>query len=531
MNSPLPGHKQLSGIQTLFYSLPALSAVAMLCTNRWFTVVDDETALIDTAFHPASYTISIFANGFGQHRHPPLSDLFLHFWLVLTHANFHLLRVPFIVLYAIGVYALGRSARLLGRKKSELWVLGIGALWPYGFHYGRAAAWYCFCFAAVCLLTLVYSRFIERPSVARWIWLMIAILAAIYSNYFCWILLTCLAADFWIKRRADFSRWWPALLATVLLTLLLYYPILHVFFHVLKKEGVLHFSPVSSAAFATYSLYCTFVSESVGPWFWGFGIPAGVAIASCLVLTFFLSNRSARRFFLYYLISFAILVIAGIEEPKHLVLVGPWLILAVGCTIATAPAGTCRRLLIASMLVPGLIGWFGIVDRNYYAAPHWVEPWQTIANRAAEVVREGGIVIGNNPSFFFYLTYALPADTPVGSGRVWGLLPNSVHHPGVYSFSQWQKEGRPTARETWLTSGMHFDIPGESDSEAKTYLGSVCSLQVDQKMVYDAGARWKRRFAPAFGELDWRVELRSYACMTPHAPGPSDLGSSDQSMR
>jgi len=509
-NSPreMPSKK----LATVVSLLPILTGIAMLATNRWFTVVDDETALIDTAFHPASYTIFIFAHGIGQHRHPPLSDLFLHFWLVLTYANFHLLRVPFILLYVIGVYALGRAARILGGTKSELWVLGIGALWPYGFHYGRVAAWYCFCFAAVCVLTLAYLRFVEKPSFVRWTWLVLATLGAIYSNYFCWVLLACLAVDFWARRKGDFSRWWPLLLESILLIALLYYPIFHVFFYVLHREGIFHFSPVSTAAFATYSLYCTFVSESVGPWFWGFGVPAGAAIVCCLALTFRLSTWEAKRFFFYYLASFAILAVAGIEEPKHLVLVGPWLILAVGTTIGTTEVGNLRRLLIASILVPGLIGWFGILDRNFYAAPHWVEPWQAVAGQAAEIVRNGGLVIGNNPSFFFYLTYALPADTPSGSGRIWGLLPNSVRYPHVYTFAQWRQEGRPTSQQTWLVSGMHFDIPGESDSEDSAFLDSSCKLQADRKMVHDAGAKWKRQFAPDFGELDWRVEVRSYTC-------------------
>ena len=498
--------------RNFFFCLPILTAIAMLATNRWFTAVDDECALINTSFHPVSYTIGLFAEGEGQHRHPPLFDIFLHFWLVLTHANFHLLRLPFVLLYVLGAYALAHAAQQIGGSKSEIWVLGMVALWPYGFHYGRVAAWYSFCFAAVCLLTLAYLKFMDRPSAANWAWLVLAILAAVYSNYFCWVLVGCLAFDSWVRRREDSRRWWPVMLGTTLIVVLLYLPILHVFFHVLHKEGIFHFSPISSVAYGIYGLYCTFVSESVGPWFWYLGVPSGLAIALSLCLTLWLSPWPARRFFLYYVAAFSLLIVAGIKEAKELILVGPWLILAIGVTIGTIPAWNRRRALIASILVPGLIGWFGILDRNYYAAPHWVEPWPQIAQESAEVVHNGGIVIGVNPSFFFYLTYDLPADNPPGSGQVWGLLPDSVRHENVFAPYQWLAEGRPLQKKVVLVTGMQFFIPEEPTREARGWLDDTCKLQNDQKLVHDPGAVWKRRFSPETGQMDWRVEVRSYSC-------------------
>lgn len=507
-----PSEAPASFRRRFIFFLPVLSALAMLATNRWFTAVDDECTLINTSFHPVRYTLAVFANGAGQHRHPPLFDIFLHYWLLITHANFHLLRLPFIALYAVGAYALGSAAKYLGGIKSELWVLGIVALWPYGFHYGRVAAWYCFCFAAVCVLTLAYLKFIHTPSRANWMWLVLAILASVYSNYFCWVLIGCLAVDFAIRNWRDVRNWWPAMLGTGVLLVLLYLPIIRVFFHLVHKEGVFHFSPISSAAYAVYGLYCTFVSESVGPWYWYLGVPAGLAIAACLVMTLWLSSWPARRFFLYYLAAFSLLVIAGIEESKHLVLVGPWLMLAVGVTIGTTGEGNRRRALIVSLLIPGLIGWFGILDRNLYAAPHWVEPWQKIAAESADIVHNGGMVIGINPSFFFYLTYDLPADTPPGSGQIRAILPDSARHSDVFTPTQWLAAGRPLRRNVLFATGMQFDIPEGPTVEARRRLDDTCKLQADQKLVHDPGAFWKRKFAPEMGELDWRIEVRAYTC-------------------
>jgi hypothetical protein len=67
-----------------------------------------------------------------------------------------------------------------------------------------------------------------------------------------------------------------------------------------------------------------------------------------------------------------------------------------------------------------------LFSRNLYAVPHWVEPWKEVSQHAAEVARRGeGVVIGNNPSLFFYLTYLLPSTDPVTHGHFAGFLPVS----------------------------------------------------------------------------------------------------------
>ena len=35
--------------------------------------------------------------------------------------------------------------------------------------------------------------------------------------------------------------------------------------------------------YGIYNLFCIFVSESVAPWFWGLGVPGGLAITACLL--------------------------------------------------------------------------------------------------------------------------------------------------------------------------------------------------------------------------------------------------------
>src|ERR1700691_4326199 len=33
-----------------------------------------------------------------------------------------------------------------------------------------------------------------------------------------------------------------------------------------------------------------------------------------------------------------------------------------------------------------------------------------------------------------------------------------------------------------------------------------------EHLVHDPGAKWKQRFAPQTGQLEWRIEIRSYSC-------------------
>ena len=105
------------------FLLPAL-AVSLIATNRWFTVIDDEAFIIDRAAKPARQTIQLFLSGVGEHQHPPLYDLILHGWLRLTNGNMHLLRLPAIVFFVLGVWVLAMAAKLLGLELSRLSACG-----------------------------------------------------------------------------------------------------------------------------------------------------------------------------------------------------------------------------------------------------------------------------------------------------------------------------------------------------------------------------------------------------------------------
>lgn len=498
------------GRRAPMFLLPSL-AIALIATNPWFTVIDDEAFIIDRAAKPVRQTIQLFLSGVGEHQHPPLYDLLLHGWLRLTNGNIYLLRLPAITFFVLGVWVLAKAAKALGGSRSEANVLWIACLWPYGFHFGRVAVWYSFCFLLVSLVTFCYLQFLSENSRANWLWLFFSSLALVYSNYFGWALLACLALDFALRNARNLSTWWRPFLATGVLLLFAYIPLFAAFLTEMHHGPHADFHALNVAANAVYNLYCLFVSESLAPWYWIAGVSAGVAIAGCLAFTLIGSSWPARRFLLYFAALFLIMTVMGIIQPKRVMLISAWLILPIGVVLGNLQKQFLRSAILASLIFVAVIGWLGILSRKLYAAPRWVEPWKQVARQASEVIHNGGIVIGNNPSFFFYMSYFLPAGDSGPSHEFVGLLPN-IHRAGVYDPTQWLNAGRPLAPTTLLVKGLHFDIPSGPTDAAEGWLEQHCKLQNSEHLVHDPGARWKQRFAPQTGQLEWRIEIRSYSC-------------------
>jgi hypothetical protein len=492
------------------FLLPALAA-SLIATNRWFTVIDDEAFIIDRAAKPARQTIQLFLSGVGEHQHPPLYDLILHGWLRFTNGNIHLLRLPAIAFFVLGVSVLAMAAKLLGGSRSHACVLWITVLWPYGFHFGRVAVWYSFCFLLVSLVTFYYLNFLSKSTRANWLWLVLSCLCLVYSNYFGWALLGCLAFDYALRNISRVATWRLPFLATGALLLIAYVPVFAAFVSELHHGPHADFHPLSVAANGVYNLYCLFVSESVAPWYWFAGISAGLATGVCLILTLLGTSWPEKRLLLYFFALFFIMTVLGIIQPKRVMLISPWVILPVGVALGTLPKRFLRQTIVASLVLVAVIGWLGILSRNLYAAPRWIEPWNKVSQHAADIIHDGGVVIGNNPSFFFYMTYSLPDDSSGTSHRFDGLLPAS-HRTGIYNPTQWLDAGRPVGNTTLLIKGLHFDIPSEPTEAAEGWLDQHCSLQSSQRLVHDPGAKWKQRFAPQIGQPEWRIQIRSYSC-------------------
>lgn len=511
--SDLPSPPDASSAASRFnFAVPFLLAAALAASDRWFTILDDECAIIDRAAQPLSQTAGLFLRGIGQHEHPPLYDFILHFWLRLTGGEMHLLRVPAIIFYALGAWVLARAARELGGRTSQTRVLVLAALWPYGFHFGRVATWYSFSFLVVSLLTLRYLRYVEHSSANNWAWVVGCSLALIYTSYFGWALLACLALDYVIRNYGKGSiRWWPLAGAGAILAAA-YLPV-YVPFLTEVRNGV-HESGSAGVSFlsAIYNVYCLFVSESVAPWFWPLGVPAGITIVVCILLTVGSIPPAAKRFFFYFTALFLAMTILGFGNPKRHMLIAAWLVLPIGVALGSVTAPAKRRALIASLAVIGVIGWFGIFSRKLYAAPRWVEPWEEIAQQATGVASKDGMVIGNNPSFFFYLTYFTQPQGSKHARFFPGLLPETTRRANIYDPKQWIDADHPVRPTILFVKGLQYSIPAGPTIETEKWLDDHCNAVSARQFAHDIGASWKQRFSPTTGQLEWRITEKLYGC-------------------
>ena len=493
-----------------------LLGIGLISSNAQFTIIDDETSILGAAIQPVRATLALFWSGEGQHEHPPLYDILLHFWLRWTGGAFESLRVPSILFFLAGLFLLARAARRLGGPSSAQAVAWLGALWPFGFHYGRLAAWYAFSFFVVAGLTLAYLRYLEDQSSGRWTWFFLLAVALLWTNYFGWAILGCLAIDQFLRYRAAEVTASPAILIrTGALLCVAFLPIFHAFRSELSAGLDFHHRALGVLANAAFSFYSLFVSESVAPWYWFLSIPAGLAILACVGLVVTSVPQSARRFLLYGILLIALMAVSGILVTKRLLLVSPWILLPVGVAVGTNKSVQTRVALPVALLMIGGIGWFGIYSRHYYSAPRFLEPWQQVAFDAAKKVHSGATVIANNPSFFFYLTYILRAPEGATPWKFVGLLPDQVRHPQVKSPEEWLAGGHPVGPSMVWIRGMGGPQPGGPVDEAARELGSACGTQTSRLMMRDPGYEWKQRLFPELGELQWRIEVREYDCSPP----------------
>ena len=484
--------------------LAALGA-ALFLTNPAFTVIDDEAKIVSAAGAPLSQTLQTFRQGGNVHEHPPLYDVLLHIWLRLTHANFELLRLPAIIFYLLGIWLLSRAAEEIAGERAAWFAVCMGVLWPFGFHYGRIAAWYSFCFMIVAAFTLAYLCWVKRPGVLRWGEVMLLSVALVYTNYFGWAFLGCLALDAVTRRRKDRLRTAGLALASASLLAITYLPLWPSFADESSGVGVAR-GLAPDVLLGGFHLYSSFISESAAPWVWFLSVPALIFIAAVLLIMLFEAPWPARRFLLYALMLIAIMTVIGVISTKRLLPEAAWLLLAIAVTAGVLPRGRLRAIFFASLVGIFLIGWFGILARRYYSAPRFIEPWQQVSEEAATRSRADALIIGNNTSFFFYLAYALRSAGGPGSREMLGDF-----DAPIFGASDWIDEGKPLRGEIFFVRGAPGPLEQGPAWDAQTWLDAHCALVSAQQLMPDPGYALKAKFVPESG-LPWRIQTRDYSC-------------------
>jgi hypothetical protein len=490
-----------------------LLGVGLVTTNNSVTFIDDESKILGAASNTLRTTFSLFFSGAGQHEHPPLDDVILHFWLRWTGGNFDYLRIPSVFFFLAGLFLLGRASRRFTGSSGGAAVIWVGVLWPFGFHFGRVAAWYSLTFLLVAGLTLSYFKYLEEQTFGRWAVFFLFGASLVWTNYFGWAILGCLAIDQIFRSRSKEPVATPnVILGTAALLCVSFLPLFLAFRAELSNGMNLHQGAVAILVNAAFSVFSLFVSESVAPWVSWLSVPAGLAILLCVALVVWWLPRPARRFLFYSAFLILVMALIGILKTKYLLMLSPWVLLPVGVAIESAKPRWATFSLAGALLIIGVAGWYGIYSRRYYSAPRFIEPWQEVAGEAAAKIRGGATVIADHPSFLFYLTYTLHVPSQNEPWKFEGLLPETVKHPQVFSSMGWIAAGHPTSGKIILIRGGRD--PGGSGpiDEAARQLDQSCGSISSRLRMRDEGYAWKQRFFPQLGEPQWRIEIREYDC-------------------
>jgi hypothetical protein len=122
-----------------------------------------------------------------------------------------------------------------------------------------------------------------------------------------------------------------------------------------------------------------FVSQSVAPWFWRLSIPATIGIVALLIFVFAGIRGLARRFLIFSLLLFVLMAFTGILQAERLLLLGPWFLLPMAMALGTIEKWQWRVPMAIALAAVAAIGWFGVLNRRYYADSRFFEPWNTVA--------------------------------------------------------------------------------------------------------------------------------------------------------
>jgi hypothetical protein len=494
-------HNTCGLIVLLFY------ATILIATNQYITHLDDETTIIVKANFPVTETLRLFITSAGQHEHPPLTDILLHYWLKLTDNRLDLLRILSIIFFVLGIYTIAQCGRHLAGNRGFWATILVAILWPFGFHYGRITGWYAICFFLVALLTYEFLMLIDKPTRIRWLKFISVATLLVWSNYYGWVLLASLLLYVLIWNREFFHTNLKKIILTALVPAILFLPLAKSIIKVVEHSHLSdRLMPLVNAAYATFSLL---TSVAIAPWHLVFSIP--VVIFAVAAGSIVLRNPTARPFMLLFGLQLILLTILNHLIVKRLLFITPWFLLSLGVAMGGV-SGRLKNLLGFSITIIFVIGWFGIVSGRYYSATNLHEPWQKVANQTVPDIRQGATVISNNPSYFFYLNYELDLQREAGNFSYLGQDIYARH--GYNVLSPLIKTHLPDhfSGRVVLVKGAATPRKVTDIERAQQWLDTGCVKTSDERSMPDPAIIWKQKFKNSMPAIAYRTEVIRYEC-------------------
>jgi hypothetical protein len=497
-----------------------LLAAALFSTDGRITHVEDEVWVIHEAAQPVAGMLGKVLRGEGRHPHPPLSDLVLAGWVRLTDGAPRLVRIPSILFFLGGLWIWSLVAAHLAGPRGQLAALWLGALWPYGFHYGRLANWYALSFLLMGLVTLAYLRLMESRDNNHRLFFLASAIALLYTSFYGWVILACLGVDFVLRQRRDPATNWWALLSVVTILVLAFLPLWPELLAIARANAGSGVPLLERVGWLAAGAWTLFVSESVAPWIWWLGIPAAASGAVACAILARRAPEPARRMFFGGWLLLAGLALLGVGPPRRLLLLAGWMLAPAAVALVRLESRWLRVALAAALAVPAAVGWYGVVVRTHYFAPRFVEPWQQAVDAAMDARGRGAIIVANHPVFFYYLTHRL-RDEQSPRPPFTGILPHSVYDRRVMDAPEFLNRHRDEDRSVLFVRGVE---PGSSARETENALQALeadCLPLSEQFLLRDPGVAEKRRWLLQVAHREWRIEIRSYACVGDGLPSPT----------
>ena len=494
--------------------LLALYATLMVATNHRLTILDDEGTIITVANTSIVKTLQTFLHGTGQHEHPPLSDLILHGWLVLTHHSFAWLRIFANLFYITGLLVLAKCGEVVGNRTTAWTILLFGTAWPFGYFYARITGWYCFCFLLVSLLLYCYFSLLQQTSWPRWAAFALVAVLLIWSNYYGIAILLLLLADMLILHTPFARKQLRPLLVVCVVLVLSFLPLLPA---LLYDAGgtVKPASTTFTAAFAKicFMLFALIASVSVAPWFLLWSIPAGIAVAGLFITM--LSIKSSRPAAIHFLLLIVGLAITSHLDLKRLLFLTPWLMLSVALCISRA-SGLKAQIPLAATALAFAIGWLGIATGLHPATSNFYEPWRAVAETTSHEARQGEIIISDSTTYFFYLNQVLGLNNVPAAGPYLGEALYKSRGLSVYRDAYPAGTRLASMPGLVVVRGAGVTADTQSLNATLAELRRRCTPVSLVRSTPDPGAGYKQMLDPAAPLVQFRVTLEKFDCSRAH---------------
>ncbi len=487
-------------------------AAVIVSTNHLFTFLDDEAMSVALAGNPVIPAVERFFAGSGLHEeHPPMANILSHLWLIATDYSFFSLRIFANIFYVAAMLVNALSAEKIGGRRAYWAILVLSSVWPFAFQYGRITGWYALSMFLVSLVTWTYLRILDTQGYRPWIAFGAAGVLLVWSNYFGFVILFVLLADFLIFHRDLAVSHVRPLLIVMALIALAFFPLLRV-----ALQDLVGALPIESRmdwkneiVGAGFPAFAIFGSVAVAPWYLPLSGPLFVAIVLLLVCAWF---SPGRRWFVYFILAMLVLDVSGQLDVKRVLFLMPWLFLAIALA---AGASTSRhpRLAFSALAIILVCGWVGIVSGRHYATANLYEPWEKVAEVVAQDARHGATIISENPSFFFYLDYQLrlQSDTGEAPGTYLG---EPVYQSHGYRILWPDPSQRPQDLhgKVVLVTGTASQDDLELENALNDKLRARCSTLGQYRAAPDPAAVFKQRFSKIAPVLAYRTEVVWYDC-------------------